>query len=221
MRRFTGRHTRENLAACFEPYSIIDQIGYFTLDNASNNDSALHHIAQHLKEQDITFNPIQHRLRCFGHLINLVVNSFLWGSDAEVFEAHISTYQDLQEEAAESEAWRRKGPLGKLYHIISWISRTPQRRDRFQAEVRKSLGPSMKAVFLIRGNTTRWGSDYDSLIRVFELRDPLEEFISRVLRRNEDQENDGTPASLHLDKLTPDDWNILHEIMHILQPFWK
>ena len=67
----------------------------------------------------------------------------------------------------------------------------------------------------------RWGSDYDFLMDAFELRDPLEEFISRVLRRNEDQENDGTPASLHLDKLTPDDWNILREIMHILQPFRK
>ena len=65
------------------------------------------------------------------------------------------------------------------------------------------------------------GSDYDSLIRAFELCDPLEEFRSRVLRRNEDQENDGAPTSLHLDELNPDDWNILREIMHILQPFRK
>jgi len=225
MRRINGRHTGENLAACFldvvEPYSIIDKIGYFTLDNASNNDTALHHIAQHLKDLDITFDPIQRRLRCFGHIINLVVKSFLWGSDAEVFEAQISTYHDLQQETAELEAWRRKGPLGKLHNVISWISRSPQRRERFQAEVRKSLGPNTKAVSLIRSNTTRWGSDYDSLLRAFELRDQLEEFISRVLRRNEDQENDGSPTSLHLDELTPADWNILREIMHILQPFRK
>ena len=76
-------------------------------------------------------------------------------------------------------------------------------------------------VSLIRSNTTRWDSDYNSLIRAFELRDPLEEFVSRVLRRNKDQENDGTPASLQLDELTPADWNILREIMHILQPFRK
>ena len=160
-------------------------------------------------------------MRCFGHIINLVVKSFLWVSDAEVFEAQISTYHDLQQETAELEAWRRKGPLGKLHNVISWISRSPQRRERFQAEVRKSLGPNTKAVSLIRSNTTRWGSDYDSLLRAFELRDPLEEFISRVLRRNEDQENDGSPTSLHLDELTPADWNILREIMHILQPFRK
>jgi len=129
MQRFNGRHTRENLAAWFldvvEPYSIIDKIGYFMLDNASNNDIALHHIAKHLKDSiDITFDPIQRRLRSFGHVINLVVKSFLWGSDAEVFEAQISTYHDLQQETEELEAGWRKGPLGKLQNVISWISRS-------------------------------------------------------------------------------------------------
>lgn len=87
--------------------------------------------------------------------------------------------------------------------------------------MKRLLGPNTKAVSLIRGNTTSGGSDYDSLIRAFELRDPLEEFVSRDLRRNEDQENDGTPVSLYLDELTPADWITLPEIMHILQPFRK
>jgi len=159
MRRFYRRHTGDNLAACFleiiDPYTIIDKIGCFTLDNATNNDTALQHIAQHLKELDILFDPLQRCLPCFGHVINLVVKAFLWGSDAEVFEAQISTYHDLQRETEELEAWRRKGPLGKLHIIITWISRSPQRRERFQAEVKKSLGSNTKAVSLIRGNTTR------------------------------------------------------------------
>ena len=45
MRRFDGRHTTENLASCYleigQPYSIIDKKGYFTLDNACNNDTGL------------------------------------------------------------------------------------------------------------------------------------------------------------------------------------
>lgn len=225
MRRFRGRHTGENQAACFlevvHPYRITEKIGYFTLDNASNNDTALQYIARHLKEQDISFDPVHRRLRCFGHVINLVVKTFLWGSDAEVFEAQIASYQDLQCEVEEVEAWRRKGPLGKLHNIINWISRSPQRRERFQEKVKKSLGPGTKALSLIRGNTTRWGGDYDSLLRAFELRDPLEEFISLVIRRSEGEENISNPASLQLDELTPMDWNTLREIMHILQPFRK
>ena len=109
MHRFYGRHTRDNLAACFreiiDPYSTIDKIGFFTLDNATNNDTALQHIALHLKELDIPFDPLQRRPRCFGQVINLVVKAFLCGSDAEVLEAQISTYHHLQREAEELEAW--------------------------------------------------------------------------------------------------------------------
>ena len=93
-----------------QPYSITEKIGYFTLDNASNNDTALQHIARHLQQQDISFNPVHRRLRCFAHVINLVGKTFLWGSDAEVFEAQIATYQDLQRETEELEAWWRRGP---------------------------------------------------------------------------------------------------------------
>jgi len=135
MRRFQGRHTGENQAACFleviQPYHMTEKIGYITLDNVSNNDTALQHIARHLREQDISFDPVQHRLRCFGHVINLLVKTVLWGSDAEVFEAQIASYQDLQHEVEELEAWRRRGPIGKLHNIINWISRSPQRREHF------------------------------------------------------------------------------------------
>lgn len=103
----------------------------------------------------MSFDLIKCSLRCFGHVINLVVKAFLWGSDAEVFEAQISTYQNLEHETAELEAWRQKGPLRKLHNIISWISRSPQRHECFQAEVRKSLDPNSTAVSLIRSNTTR------------------------------------------------------------------
>jgi len=206
-----------------EPYNIIDKIGYFTLDNASNNGTAMQHIAQQLSEQGISFNPVERRLRCFGHVINLVVKAFLWETDAEAFQAEITNQQELQQEAEELATWRRKGPLGKLHNIIVWISRTPQRRDRFSERVKKALGPGTKALSLINGNSTQWGGDYDSQIRALELRDPLEEFIVLVIRRNEDQDfsDSNSTYSLGLDELTPTDWDILKEIMYILQPFRK
>lgn len=96
MRRLYGQHTGENQANCFFEIikldNIIDKIGYFTLDNASNNGTAMQFIAQKLEEHDISFNPIERRERCFGHVINLVVKAFLWGSDAEPFEAEILSH---------------------------------------------------------------------------------------------------------------------------------
>lgn len=53
----------------------------------------------------------------------------------EVFEAQISTFQDLEHEAAELEAWRRKGPLGKLHNIISWISDHPRDANTFKVKL--------------------------------------------------------------------------------------
>lgn len=77
LRRFHGSHNGDNQVAHFwevaKNFQITGKIGYFTLDNASNIDSALVKIASLLSEIGIAFDPINRRLRCFGHVINLVV----------------------------------------------------------------------------------------------------------------------------------------------------
>lgn len=62
-------------------------------------------IAHKLKEHDISFNPIERRVHCFGHVINLVVKAFLWGTDAKAFEAAIISHQELHHEAEEFDTW--------------------------------------------------------------------------------------------------------------------
>ena len=78
---FRGRHTGENQAKHFwdlvKTYQITGKIGYFTLDNASNNNTALQYISKYLHELGIGFNLIKRRLRCFGQIINLTVKAFL------------------------------------------------------------------------------------------------------------------------------------------------
>jgi len=123
MRRFKGRHTGENQAKHFwdiiKTYQITANIGYFTLDNASYNDTALKYSAKHLQELGLEFNPTQRRLRCFGHIINLTVKALLWGINTDAFELEINSHRELQDETEELEAWRQKGPLGKLHNIIT------------------------------------------------------------------------------------------------------
>ena len=102
---------------------------------------------------------------------------------------------------------------------VSWISRSPQRRDRFEEKVIQVLGPNTKALALIQGNTTRWGRDYNSLTRAFDLRQPLEDFIASAIRRNMDREHDGLPSSLQHDELSISDWDTLRDIMDILELF--
>ena len=66
-----------------QDYNLTKKVGYFTLDNAQNNDSALTCLASHLREVGVSFDVKEHRLRCIGHIINLVVKAFLYGIETD------------------------------------------------------------------------------------------------------------------------------------------
>jgi hypothetical protein len=94
LKELEGSHTGENigdlLREILRSYEI-DHIGFFVLDNASNNDTAI----QYLEDlDDLQINALEQRLRCSGHVIQLVAKAMLFGSDTEVFEAIL---QELEE----------------------------------------------------------------------------------------------------------------------------
>ena len=60
LRRFHGSHTGVNQAQHFwevvKLYELETKVGYFTLDNASNNDTTLTQVGVYLAELGIEFN---------------------------------------------------------------------------------------------------------------------------------------------------------------------
>lgn len=72
-----------------QQYNHIHKVGYFTTDNATNNDVALRELATYFEVEDIAFDPISLQICYFGHIINLVVKGFLWGTGSEAFEKEI------------------------------------------------------------------------------------------------------------------------------------
>jgi hypothetical protein len=52
------------------------RLGYFVLDKASNNDTAMRAIAR-----EFDFDATERRLRCAGHIINLIARHLLFGQD--------------------------------------------------------------------------------------------------------------------------------------------
>jgi hypothetical protein len=46
------------------------------LNNAPNNDTTLEELGK-----SIGFDPIQKRLHCMGHILNLIAESYLFGQD--------------------------------------------------------------------------------------------------------------------------------------------
>ena len=74
----SGDNIAAQILEILDSYEIKDKVGYITLDNAANMDTAAEGIAFALG-----FDPKQRRVRCFGHVINLVVRALLFGHRAE------------------------------------------------------------------------------------------------------------------------------------------
>ena len=69
----SGQYQSQVIMALLQEYGLAKKGGYLTLDIVSNNDVPLASSALKLKEQSIIFSPVEHRLRCIGHVINLLV----------------------------------------------------------------------------------------------------------------------------------------------------
>jgi hypothetical protein len=70
---------------------------------------------------------INRRLRCAGHVLNLVAREILFGKDPDALQEEI---QQAKEELKDLELWRKKGPIGKLHNIVKYLREAPRDRNR-------------------------------------------------------------------------------------------
>ena len=87
-------------------------LGYFVLDNAPNNDTTLVELSK-----SMGFDPKAKRLRCMGHVLNLIAEAYLYGQDASNFEKQFKE-QGL---TGRRKIWRDRGELGKLHNLVVHI----------------------------------------------------------------------------------------------------
>jgi len=91
---------------------------------------------------------------------------------------------------AELEAWRKKGPIGKLHNVVVFIRRTPQRRelvlsfaDDIDSDIRDILlepSASDSNIMLLQDNDTRWNSTYLMIDRALRKSNLIDAFIRRA-----------------------------------------
>ncbi|KAM3451250.1 hypothetical protein NHJ6243_009632 [Beauveria neobassiana] len=117
-----------------------EKIGYFTLDNAENNDTAMEVIGA-----ELGFNGRLRRGRCMGHTINLSAKALLFRRNTDAFEQQLSGAEALSD--AEYARWRRKGPVRKLHNIV--VDEEIDRATTLKLRSKKPLK-------LIIDNDTRW-----------------------------------------------------------------
>lgn len=147
----------KNCSLYFGDNKMSDKVRYFIAGNGANNDAALRLLSNHIDAK-----PAKQRLRCNGHVINLVVNAILYGVDNDcMIDAalserdhgsdnglcDISTVSKSEavlrskDEASRLDARRRKGPIAKLHNLIVLIKSGSTRRRFFEEKnVRQTHG---------------------------------------------------------------------------------
>ncbi|KAK8869252.1 restless-like transposase [Apiospora arundinis] len=218
------RHTGDNIAAeiidVIRTYGIEDKVGYFTLDNATNNDAAMEAIGK-----ELGFSALERRVRCIGHVINLVVKALLFGSDAEAFEDTVVEGELLAR--ASHVAWMKKGPVGKAHNFVVWVNRS----DIFTQMLRKiqkehadqatdRADKERKPLDVVLDNDTRWLSQYYMIQRMLVLRPYYDEFILKAKKYCTDTKVARIPFCLEKSSIIDDnDWAVMEAFADLLQHF--
>jgi hypothetical protein len=160
--QLTGAHTGEKIAEVvsktLEQFGVNSRtIGYFMLDNATNNDTAVDKITQ-----QIGLTATYRRLRCGCHILNLIGQTLLWANNDGAYgndETELAIEYDLMRN------WRKDGPLSVLLSIISYI-KTPQQHElfeNFQRLANAELPSEQREILeLVKPVVTRWNSFYSA-----------------------------------------------------------
>ncbi|KAF3343220.1 hypothetical protein VD0002_g9711 [Verticillium dahliae] len=217
LQRQSGAHSGENIAKTLR--KVIDEWGLhmeravIVSDNAANNDTTLEAL---FEELDLLMDEDEvkaRRIRCFGDVLNLIAKAFLSGFDADAFDE-----VDVGNAEADFQQWRKNSPVAKLHNVVKYIRSSPQR-----SEVLKDVATQLEAEFnfedstadleVINNNETRWNSTYLMIERAMRKQRDLVGFLA--------QEAHGGNSLPHEYRLEANDWKLLSEIMHILEPLYE
>ncbi|KAK5989279.1 Putative AC9 transposase-like protein [Cladobotryum mycophilum] len=223
LREQSGSHSGKNLALTLleviNEWEISDRISTIISDNAFNNNTCLQHLFRQLYPTMIDSDITKRRMRCYGHILNLIGRAFLFGEDTDSFEQESQILELRGCDEDNLQHWRKKGPIGKLRNIIKYIRASPQRREKFRNCINESdsleftlYQPSKLEVIL--NNDTRWNSTFMMIDRALIKQSQIDSFIVHEGIQQQCHD-DGIPKD---DILTPEDWRLLVEIKEILRP---
>ncbi|KAF7450282.1 hypothetical protein PtrSN002B_010996 [Pyrenophora tritici-repentis] len=225
--QLTGAHTGEKMAEVvsktLQQFGINSRtIGYFMLDNATNNDTAVLSIAQQMG-----LIAAHRRLRCGAHTLNLVGQALLWGSNNNAYD------NDRSELAVKSELlrnWRENGPLSVLLSVINYI-RTPQQLELFEKFQRianaELLADQREVLAPVKPVVTRWNSYCSAFERAVKLQPAVNAYAHHHICRVRDEDTYAISRGNKLPEaadwmrsggLTAADWAVVTEYIDVLKP---
>ncbi|KAG9384238.1 Dimer-Tnp-hAT domain containing protein [Pyrenophora tritici-repentis] len=179
-----GFHSGERIAEVIQrtltTYAITPQkLGYFVLDNAASNDTAVAALGR-LNGFEATYRY----LRCGPHTLNLVGQAIIFGKDKDAYD---NAADELGDEEAFMEDWRKHGPLGVLMDIINYI-KTPQQYElfaNFQRLANRDLPThkQLKILQPVKPVVTWWNSFYGAFERAAHLHSAYNSYAGYRINR--------------------------------------
>jgi hypothetical protein len=191
--RLHGKHDGKTLAKTIlkllDRAKLTLKLGHFTLDNAANNGTMMRHLARLLRfKRDIIFDPVDRRIMCFAHVINLSSGVVTRNADKvcddsdEVTDWDASAESEWTEDDDESDdgsddgTVSSNGPIAHARNVVRVIRASGMRRDAFREVITNGnakgwfgKGPKLKPLELLRDVRTRWDSVYHMLHRLREM----------------------------------------------------
>lgn len=204
----TGKETANAIIRTLNSYEIFHLLGYVVSDNASGNDKMMRFVEE---SRGRAYEAEHYRIRCFGHILNLAAQAFLFAKDKSAVNEAIRQLKDSATDvddnltahlrSAEAAGWRQMGALGKLHNIEVHFRASDARYNEF-----KKLA---KGRVLPQENATRWNSWYKvvDVARQEVMRSALTIYCQRY---SQDLQND---------TLDSDDWQVINDTYNFLSTF--
>ncbi|KAG7404332.1 putative AC transposase [Fusarium oxysporum f. sp. rapae] len=107
--RHTGAVLADEVADTICAFDLQDRIGYYTLDNAANNDTAMEALAA-----EFDFDKDERRIRCAPHFLNLAVRAMMYGSKSDNFNELLAHWGDKDFMTEEDEQRQLSDAINEL-----------------------------------------------------------------------------------------------------------
>jgi hypothetical protein len=142
-----------------QDYGIELKLGAIIADNAPPNNVLCRTIEKHMwEEHERDWKANDWRIRYIGHIINLVIQAFLFIDLVDMVELEsydkVKANGELTNEEAKKARFRLLGPLGKAHNIVIHIRGSGNRAAYFRKLARRIIPMD---------NRTRWNSWHNML----------------------------------------------------------
>lgn len=211
-------NSADMLTAIITKHNLEKSLGYVVTDDPSGDTARI---------PASTFDRLpaaKYWNSCPGRILTQVARTVLFGSDADSLDRELvgSRTDELQR----MDAWRRRGPCGKLRNIVDYFEKYhPQWEERFEYDQCYAAASAMPGTKIdvfkhLEHDDTGWEAIGDLIARALYLRPVLNELMDKEIGGHHTSCHDRADASLPLiadDRLAPHDWQVLKAYHDILQ----